>query len=197
METILKPGVEKIMKLFYENKKENFHLREIARRTHMNENNASKILAKLENNKILVSKREGNLKKFFISNQDRVFSIFSYFDIEKFNNLDILRKKAMDYFMDKLEEKPIIALIFGSSIKGTARKDSDIDILLIVNNKIKTEAAEKYAEAQTGIKISIFQLRYSDFKLELKTKYDKVIESALNTGFPILNNVQYYREVFR
>lgn len=197
METILKPGVEKIMKLFYENKKENFHLREIARRTHMNENNASKILAKLENNKILVSKREGNLKKFFISNQDRVFSIFSYFDIEKFNNLDILRKKAMDYFMDKLEEKPIIALIFGSSAKGTARKDSDIDILLIVNNKIKTEAAEKYAEAQTGIKISIFQLRYSDFKLELKTKYDKVIESALNTGFPILNNVQYYREVFR
>lgn len=196
METILKPGVEKIMRLFYENKKENFHLREIARRTNMNENNASKILVKLEKNKILISKRDGNLKKFFISNQDRVFSIFSYFDIEKLNGMDILRKRAIDYFMEKLEEKPIIALIFGSSVKGTARKDSDIDILLIVNSKIKTDIAGKYAEAQTGIKVSTFQIGYNDFKLELKTRSDKVIESALNTGFPISNNIQYYREVF-
>jgi predicted nucleotidyltransferase/predicted transcriptional regulator len=197
METILKPGVEKIMKLFYENKRENFHLREIARRTNMNENNASKILYRLEKDNILVSRKDGNLKKFSINPKDRIFSIFSYFDIEKLNSLDILRKKALDYFINKLEEKPFIALIFGSTAKGTTRKDSDIDLLLIVNTKIKTGQAEKYAEAQTGVKISVFQINYNDFKLELKTRYDKVLDSAVNTGFPILNNVQYYREVYR
>ena len=197
METILKPGVEKIMKLFYENKRENFHLREIARRTNMNENNASKILYRLEKDNILVSRKDGNLKKFSINPKDRIFSIFSYFDIEKLNNFEILRKNALDYFIDKLEEKPFIALIFGYTAKGTYRKDSDIDLLLIVNTKIKTGQAEKYAEAQTGVKISVFQINYNDFKLELKTRYDKVLDSAVNTGFPILNNVQYYREVYR
>jgi predicted nucleotidyltransferase len=109
----------------------------------------------------------------------------------------MLRKAAIDYFLDKLEEKPIIAFIFGSTAKGTAKKDSDIDILLIVNKKIKTEEASRYVGAQTGIRMSIFQIDYNNFKLELKTKEDKVIASAISTGFPATNHIQYYREVLK
>jgi len=196
MDTLLKPGYERIMKLFYEHKKESLHLREIVRKTGMNENSAKRFLDLLEKEKILVSKKDGNMRKFSICKNENVFSIFAYFDIAKLNGLDNLRRNAINYFIDRMEEKPVIAFVFGSTAKGTTRKDSDVDILLIVNQKIKTEEAERYAESQTGIRASIFQILYKDFKLELKIKEDKVIASALSTGFPVTNHRQYYREVF-
>jgi len=196
METLLKPGYEKIMRLFYEHKNESLHLREIVRRVSMNENSAKRFLDKLEKERMLVSKKDGNMRKFSIRKTDNVFRIFTFFDMEKLSGLELLRKNAINYFVDHLGEKPIIAFVFGSTARGAARKDSDIDILLIVNHKLNTKEASDYAETQTGIRISIFQITYKDFKLQLKTKEDKVIASAIETGFPITNHIQYYREVF-
>ena len=44
-----------------------------------------------------------------------------------------------------------------------------------------------YVEAQTGIKLQIFRIRETQFYKELKLKNDRVVQAALETGFPVFN----------
>lgn len=196
MQEILKKGYWKILELFYKGKNKKIHLRDIARQTKMNENSASRFLASLEKQDILKSEKDGNLKKYFMQKNNNVYSIFSLFDIDKFNRLPLLRKNAIKYFFKELKEKPIILFLFGSTAKEIFTNKSDLDLLMIVNKKIKVEEAQKYAEAQTGIRISCFQIKYNDFLRELKTQEDKVIGSAIATGYPLTNHIKFYEEYY-
>lgn len=197
METIFKSGYEKIIEIFYSDKFAKIHLREIARKTKLNENSVSIFLNQLEKKKILKSEKEGNLKKYSIEKNNLTFSLFSFFDVARFERLPVVRKKAIDYFINNLEIKPLIVVLFGSVAKGNFSKNSDIDLLFIVNQKIKTSKAEDYSESQTGIKINVLQIVYSDFVKELKVKEDKVIQSVVETGYPIFNSLAYYQGVLQ
>lgn len=194
MKNLLNSGHSKILQLFYDNKKTGIHLRDIARKTKLNENSATRFLKQLEEEGVLISKKDGNLKKYYINLKklDKIGYIFTSFDLERFNKLPSLRKRAIECYLNDLEEKPIIAFLFGSTAKGTFRNDSDIDLLLIVNKKIDDEKAKKYADSQTGLRIQSFQIDYKSFLKELKLKEDRVIQSALNTGYPILNQMSFY-----
>ena len=196
METlIIKPGIEKIMRLFYESKRE-IHLRDIARKTKLNENSVTRFLRVLEKEKFLLSKKDGNLKKYNINRSKQVFSLFSLFDIWRFEKLPSLRKKSIEIFIDKLNSVPVFAVLFGSSAKENFNKKSDIDLLIVVNGKIKTDKAEFETEAQTDLKIQCFQMDYNDFLLELKMKKEPVLQSAIKTGYPLINHIRYYEVIY-
>jgi predicted nucleotidyltransferase len=197
MNTILKSGFEKIISIFYKNKSAILHLRKIGRQTKLNENSVTRFLKQLEEQQILISKKEGNLKKYSIQKNKRTFLIFSLFDIKKFDKLPNIRKNAINYFFQKLKEKPIIIVLFGSTAKEDFTKNSDIDLLLIVNKKIKIEQAEDYVESQTGININCIQINYDDFIREIKIKEDKVIQSAINSGYPLTNHITYYEAILQ
>ena len=197
METIFRQGYEKIIKSFYSDKSAKIHLREIARKTKLNANSVSRFLNQLEKKEILKSEKEGNLKKYSIKKNQLTFSLFGFFDVIRFENLPILRKKAINYFINNLEIKPIMIVLFGSTAKGNFSKNSDIDLLMVVNKKIKTSNSEDFSESQTGIKINVLQIIYSDFVRELKIKEDKVVQSAVETGYPIFNSLNYYQEVLK
>jgi predicted nucleotidyltransferase len=192
MITILKSGYEKIMRLFYDDKNTKLHLREIARRTKMFEPSVSRFLSGLEQESILKSEKDGNLKKYSIKRNMRTYFLFEAFDIEKFENLPNIRRKAIKTFLDNLQEKPIFAILFGSTAKGNYAAESDIDILLIANRKISAMRAENETTAMTAIKISTFQISYKEFLKELKMKDDKVVQSAISSGYPLINHINYY-----
>jgi len=192
MITMIKTGHSKILRLFYEDKKASLHLRDIARKTKLYPNSVTRFLNQLEKEGILTFQKDGNLKKYRIKKSEKLSNIFTSFDIERLNKLPLARKRAINYFLDKLHEKPIMVLLFGSTAKETFRKDSDIDLLLIVNKKIDIEKAKDYVDAQIGIKINCFQITYEEFKKEIKLKEDKVIQSSLKTGYPIFNQMLFY-----
>jgi len=192
MVTMLKTGHSRILRLYYEKKKASFHLRDIARRTKLYPNSVTRFLNQLEKEGILTSQKDGNLKKYKIKKSEILNNIFNSFDIERLNKLPLKRRRAIIYFLDKLSEKPVIALLFGSTAKETFRKESDIDLILIVNKKIDVDKAKDYVDSQVGIKINCFQIIYGEFLKEIKLKEDKVIQSALNTGYPIFNQMLFY-----
>src|SRR3989344_1757444 len=194
MKTIIKPAIWKILKLFYNNHNSPLHLREIARATKMNESGISRHLNNLTRQGILKFSKEANLKKFSFV-KSRIPSIFPLFDEEKLENLPLIRKRAINYFIDKLQKKPLLVIIFGSTAKGTFRKDSDIDILKISSSKKDNERAKEYVDAQTGLKLQILNLTEEQFKKELKMKEDYVVQSALKTGFPVFNAKYYYEAI--
>lgn len=196
MTTILKPTIKKILAVFYKNKKQSVHLREIARLTKLYGQSVTRYLNQLEKDNILLSRKEGNLKKYSLGKNKTTYSILTLFDINKFQRLPRIRQDAINYFLEKLPDVPVFAILFGSSAKETYKKDSDIDILLITNRKIETKEAEKEADALAGIKISAFQMAYTKFLKEIKMKEDKVVQSAIFSGYPLINHISYYEVLY-
>ena len=196
MITILKPGYSRIMHLFYKNRTIKIHLREIARQTSLHGPSATRFLNDLEEEHLLKSETEGNLKVYSINQLAKTYLVFELFDLERFEKLPSIRANAIKRYLDNLPEKPVFAILFGSTAKGTHKEDSDIDILIITNNKISAGKAEKEANAITSIKISTFQMTYNDFLIELKMKQDNVVQSAIQSGYPLINHIQYYTVLY-
>lgn len=192
MITLFKSGYLKIMQLFYRDKLAKLHLREIARQAKLHGPSATRFLDSLEKEQVLKSEKDGNLKKYFIKQSSSAYLIFESFDIERFEKLPSIRKNAIKTYLDRLSEKPVFAVLFGSTAKGTYKEDSDIDVLIITNNKISAKEAEKEANALTAMKISTFQMTYKDFLIDLKMKEDKVVQSAVQSGYPLINHIYYY-----
>ena len=184
-------GYKEILNIFY-TEKTKFHLREIAKITKLNENSVYRFLNKLEKEKILKSKKQGNLKQFLLRKNKQVYAILTLFDIEKYEKLPHIRKTAISYYLKSLPKQPVFAILFGSTAKETYKDDSDIDILLITNEKINTKQAENEADAQSALKVSSFQMTYKHFLKELKLNEDPVVQSAVKTGYPLLNHIKYY-----
>jgi len=196
METIIKKGIYKILRIFYENRNSSLHLRELSRKTNLNENSISRFLSKMVTKGILDFNREGNLKKFFIKKQ-YVPIVFSIYDEEKLDNLPSLRKNAIrEYLLDSVLVKPLFAVVFGSTAKGNFKKDSDIDILLVVRSKTDNKNVIDNVKSQTGLKIQEIQVTEYQFLKELKEKKEPVIQSAIECGFPVFNNKYYYEVIY-
>jgi len=196
MTTLLKPAAEKIMRFFYENKSLNnesqIHLRELSRKTGLVGQSIVRSVKFLEKYKLVQSKKQGNQKIISTKNNKQVFAIFTFFDVERFEKLPEIRRQAINTFLSSLSKQPVFVVLFGSIAKGTFKEGSDIDLLLITNEKIETKDAEKEADALHAQKISVFQMSYKQFKTELKLKEDNVVQSALGTGYPLVNHVLFY-----
>jgi len=190
-------GKEKILECFYRNRKKEFYFSEILRETKLTQNTTLKHLANLQKlNLVISTKKIGNTFYKINPKNPLIYSIFSYFDYKKLNELLSERKRAITEFLDKILVKPLIALIFGSTAKGTFGKESDIDILLIYNKKeLEDSKLKKDIEAVTGVKIQTFIIDFDYFKEQIIKEEDSVITHAIKTGFPITGNDKFYQEV--
>lgn len=190
-------GKEKILECFYRNRQKELYFSEILRETKLTQNTTLKHLKNLQTaNLISSTKKIGNTFYKINSKNPQLYSIFSYFDYKKLNELPSERKRAINEFLDKLKIKPIIALIFGSTAKGTFGKESDIDILLIFNRKESDDKKLKAdIEAVTGAKIQTFIIDFDYFKEQILKEEDKVITHAIKTGFAITGFDKFYKEV--
>ncbi len=194
MLNILNKGYQDILELFYEDKT-SIYLREIAKRTKLNENSVFRFLIKLEKDNILTSEKRGNMKFFSMKNNKKTYSILTFFDIQRYEKLPSIRKTAIETYLNHLPKQPVFVILFGSTAKNTFKNDSDVDLLIITNEKIKTDKAEDNAAAQSALKVSTFQMIYGDFIKEIKLKDDMVVQSALKTGYPLINHIKYYEEL--
>jgi len=195
MKTISKKPIYNIIELFYENRNFPLHLREIARKVKLNESSVSRYLNYLFKQGVLKTRKEGNLKKFYLA-RENIPKLFPIYDEDKLESLPLLRKKAIREYLAELSKKPVFAIIFGSTAKNTFKKDSDVDILEIYYSKTNNKKFSKRAESLTGMRINSFQLTENQFKKELKFKKDKTIQSAINTGFPVFNNKYYWELIY-
>lgn len=195
--SLFNKGKEKILECFYRNRQKELYFSEILRETKLTQNTTLKHLKNLQVNKLILSnKKIGNTFYKINPKNPQIYSIFSYFDYKRLNELPSERKKAINEFLDKIKTKPLIALIFGSTAKGTFGKDSDIDILLIFNKKeVGDRKLKENIEAVTGVKIQTFIIDFDYFKEQILKEEDKVIIHAIKTGFAITGFDKFYKEV--
>ncbi|MDO8660323.1 MAG: nucleotidyltransferase domain-containing protein [Candidatus Woesearchaeota archaeon] len=195
MTTLLKSGFEKILRAFYRHRNASIHLRELARQTNLHGQSIVRYLRLLEKERYLRSVKEGNQRKYLLVSDRHVFGVLAIFDIEREQKLPVLRQQAIQAYLENLPTPPTFAILFGSTAKETYTNQSDIDILLITTSKIDSKKAEFEAGALYAQKVSTFQMTYKMFKKELKLKEEPVIQSAINTGYPLINHVLFYEEL--
>ena len=190
-------GKGKILECFYRNRKKEPYFSEILRETKLTQNTTLKHLANLQELGLVIStKKVGNTFYKVNPKNPLIYAIFSYFDYKKLNELPLERKRAINEFLDSIQVKPLIALVFGSTAKGTFGKESDIDVLLIYNKKeLEDSKLKKDIEAITGVKIQTFIIDFKYFKGQILKEEDSVITHAIKTGFPITGNDKFYKEV--
>ena len=196
---ILNKGREKILECFYRNRNKEMYFSEILRETSLTQNTTLKHLRYLEENNLIISNKKIANTFYKINNKNpQIFSLFLYFDYKRFNNLPLVRKRAITEFLDNLETKPLISLIFGSTAKKTFTKESDIDILLIFNKKeMKHNKLKKDIESITGHNIQEFIIDYEYFKEQILKQEDSVITHAIKTGLVISGAYYFYKGVLK
>lgn len=192
-------GKEKILECFYRNRDREMYFSEILRETKLTPNTTLKHLRALQESSLISStKKIGNTFYKVNPKNPQIYSIFSYFDYKRFNELPLIRKRAITEFLDKIENKPLITLIFGSTAKGTFGKESDIDVLLVYNKKESDQTKLKRdIEATTGANIQTFIIDYDYFKEQTIKQEDKVIIQAIKTGFIISGQYYFYKEILK
>src|SRR3989338_10742658 len=113
--TLLNKGKEKILECFYRNRNKELYFSEILRETKLTQNTTLKHLANLQKLNIVIStKKTGNTFHKINPKNRIVYSIFSYFDYKRFDELPSERKRAINEFLEKIKIKPLIVIIFGS-----------------------------------------------------------------------------------
>lgn len=195
--TLLGKGKEKILECFYKNRNKEIYFSEILRETKLTQNTTLKHLKNLKDSNLISSQKKiGNTFYKLNTKNPIIYSILSYFDYKKLDELPSIRKRAINEFFNKIKIKSLIAVIFGSIAKGTFNKKSDIDILLIYNKKeSKDKKLLEDIEAITGSKIQTFIIDFEYFKEQILKQEDKVITHAIKTGFVVTGFENFYKEI--
>lgn len=176
------------------------HVRRIRKAVRLPEHTLLKYLKVLEQRKVLLSRRVGNLKMYHIDLQHPLVSIaFAYFAYERLEKLRYKRKKALTEFVKLLKgvKIPYFVLVFGSTAKGNYTKKSDVD-LIIVHEGVgaKIDAIKKKIYAETGLQINHINMKMKEFIQEKGNKENFALQDALESGYPVFGNQLYYQLVF-
>ena len=156
-----------------EEHKEGIHLRELSRLLKTGLPNVLRYAKILEKENVIKKQKDANLIKLKLKKSLKTIAYLTQINTEKFLVLPQKIQTAISDFLDDLEIKPLIVLIFGSYAKGNYTKNSDIDILLIfqkVEGEIKIDNTANRISMRTNTKINPVYLNYKNFEKNFLNK---------------------------
>lgn len=192
-----------IYKAFFDTKEEKLYYNQLKDITNLSHSSLQTVLKKLkENEEIKEEKTKGNI---FYSLRNKYTSIeFTKITIDKINNLNLNVKVPIKDLIKLIPKNIYTCLFFGSASKKEEKKNSDIDLLVVLynfNNKQLNELYNKeIRKTIDNIKDeldtrSIYPISIAiTNKKEFDKQEDYLIQQATITGFPIINQLNYYNE---
>lgn len=159
-----------------EQNNEGVHLREISRLLKTGLPNIVRYIKILEKEGVAEKHKDANVIKVKLKENARTIAYLKQVNTERFLVLPKKIQIAVNDFLNELETKPLIVLIFGSYAKKTYSENSDIDILIVyqkVEDEKSIEGAAKRIGSRTNTKISPVYLEYKSFEKNfLDKKHD-------------------------
>jgi len=188
MDFIYRSGIYELLKIFYENKKEELHFNKIVCVTNLARSSVDRHLKTLVLNEILNVKKEANLTKYSLNHINPLtISMLINFDSEKLLSLPINVRKILTEIRRNFDNNFIF--VFGSYAKNNFKKNSDLDIFISVKDSslIKENGVIRKLQLQYGVKID---LHISTFENSDSQRH------IIETGFPIANYENFYEVYF-
>ena len=181
----------KIIRVLVERQEEELNISKLSKYSGIDYKNVYSIVKDLENKGLIVVKAFGKTKKITLIK--KVHPLI--FEAEYLRREELLNKdKNLLILYKRLSELgfPFVVLLFGSYAKGKATKHSDIDLLIISNEK----------ESKIQEVLDLFPLRihptfisFENFRKVLKTKEFSVISEAIKNNIILIGIEEYYRMV--
>jgi len=180
---------QKILKYLVSNKEKAFSINEISKKLEIDYKLIHTNIKKLEKEEVIKVEDLGNTKRCSFENS---FNEDVYI-IEKERLKDLLKNKNILIMYNNLRKinKQFILLMFGSQIKGTATKNSDIDLLIISN-----EDDYKIIDRQLDLlpyKIHLTHVIYDDLINMAKSKEFTVVSEAIKNNVILFGIEDYYK----
>ncbi len=176
--------------------KAGFHIRHIAREMKMNHRTVALALERMEKQGIVKYRTEGRNKVYYI-NSEKPYLAKPYIRNAESQKRAVLDKKPLMMELMSCIFLPPVAgdtpiILFGSYAKGEKTGKSDIDLMLIGENKKVIKELEKFG-LKYGKKIHIMALGKKEFEKRLDKKDHLLFEIAAN--HIILNNEYGFVEI--
>lgn len=142
------------------------HKRELAKHLKLGMPSIEYALRKVES--LLRKQKSGNQVKYFLNYSKKALTPMLYaVEFSRLERIPSKIKMSIRDFLDELEIKPLIAILFGSYAKGNYTKESDIDILLVfqkLENAKDIENTARRISMRTNTKINPIYLDYPVFR---------------------------------
>lgn len=176
------------------------HLRAISRAVNSGLPNVKRFLEILEKEKVVVKEKDANLVKFKLKESQKTLGYLKQVNIEKFLRLPIKIQNSINDFLKEIENRPLIALIFGSYAKENYDKSSDIDILIVFQNLEHVKNIEITAtqiSMRNNTKISPVYLDYKIFEKNFLNKEHDFSKEIRQEVIVMLGLENYYNLLWR
>ena len=180
----------KIIKVMLERQKEELNISKISRYAKIDYKNTYNIIKDLEKESLVSVKLFGKSKRVILNKKIHPLT----FEAEYERMQELFRKnKDFKVLYTRLSELnfPFIVLLFGSHAKGKATKHSDIDLLIVCEEKRKHQIQEVLD--LFPLKIHPTFTSFEDFMIMLKTKEFSVVSEAVKNNIILIGIENYYR----
>jgi len=183
---------DKILKLLLSNKQKEFTIREISKNVCIDYKTVHIVVKRLMKSNVIKGKKAGqtilcsiNQKEF---NQD-------IFRAEFIRKEEILNNKNIAVLYKRIKEdvkEPFfVLLLFGSHAAGKQRKGSDIDLMLITDNK-EISKKIRHIISLTPLDVHLADFTSKEFLSMLKTTEFNVGKEAANNNIILFGIENYY-----
>lgn len=162
------------------------HKRELSKRLKLGMPSIGYGLQKIS--QLIKQKKTGNQINLFLDySKEELTPSLNTVEHSRFEKLPAKVRLSVNDFLKELDEKPILAIIFGSYANDTYNKNSDIDILLVfqkIESPKKIENTAKKISMKTNTQLNPVYLSYPEFRESFhnltkeffkKLKKDKII----------------------
>lgn len=176
--------------------KQGIHKRELSKQLKISMPSVDYALKKIE--RLLKIQKAGNQIRYFMDYSKEALTPMLYeVEYSRTERLPAKVRIAITDFLRELQEKPLIAAIFGSYARGDYTKESDIDILLIFQKIENTKGIENTANKismRTGARLSPVYLDYASFKESFHNSAKEFYKN-LKKGKIILTGIEWWRQM--
>ncbi len=185
----------KIFAGFKENLFKKYTITELKNKTKVNSNNAFSIaIKKFKEEKLIFEEKIGrnNIYSLNLDNQ----LIYKYIEIINLSNLNKENLRQIKRLVANLHMYNInfySIIIFGSYAKGEEKKDSDLDIGVIVNKKSKEyDIIIKDLELKSLITLDIHFILDTELIEMLNVNYENLGKEIARKNMPLINSSIFY-----
>lgn len=150
-----------------------------------------KTLEEFENQEIILIERVGNQKLYGLNLTSQCISFLSLISFELYK----IPQKIIDCIVKELNEELYFysLVVFGSYAKNKQTKSSDLDILIIVENKIASlDAVLESIKRKELIKIDFHVVTEQELRKMIMNKEENLGKEILKNNLPIINPQIFY-----
>jgi predicted nucleotidyltransferase len=178
-----------LIKVLIENRDKELNISDVAQYSKVNYKNTYLTVKFLEEEGLITIQSFGKNKRVILNKKIHPLIFESEFE----RRSEFLKNKDFLVLTKKFEELnfPFIILVFGSYAKATSKKGSDIDLLIICENKREEEIQSIIDLFPLKIHPTFFN--FEEFIKMSKTKEFNVVAEAIKKNIILMGIEDYYR----